>query len=120
MADKGYYELEISMGGESGFVILNVVFRKEGKWVVAECLELGTSTFGRTYDEADKRVREALHLHLQGLEEVGERERFFMEHGVKLYTEYPSEVEGRISPEVFHKAHVISLEETAIPSSEAV
>ena len=108
------------MGGESGFVILNVVFRKEGKWVVAECLELGTSTFGRTYDEADKRVREALHLHLQGLEEVGERERFFMEHGIKLYTEYPSEVEGRISPEVFHKAHVISLEETAIPSSEAV
>lgn len=95
------------MSRTAGFVVLNLIFRREGKWVVGECVELGTSTFGRSYDEADERLHEAVQLHLEGLEDAGERERFFREHGIELYSSSPTEVIGRVAPGVFHKAHVI-------------
>jgi predicted RNase H-like HicB family nuclease len=72
-----------------GYVILTVQFHKEGKYWTAECVELGTATFGRTVEEADERIKEAVLLHLNTLEDVGERERFFEEYGIKYHIGEP-------------------------------
>jgi len=89
------------------FVVLTGVFGREGKWVTAQCQELGTTAFGRTLEQADSRLREAVLLHLQGLEDVGERARFFRENGIRTYTAYPAVVHQSVPPEVLSKAHVL-------------
>jgi predicted RNase H-like HicB family nuclease len=94
-----------------GFVILTGVFRREGKWVTAECTELGTATFGRSLEEADKKLREAILLNLQGLEDAGERSRFFREHRIRMYTDRPSLVTERVPPGVFARSHVLKVDE---------
>ena len=88
------------------YVVLTCIFRKEGKWVTAECQELGTTAFGRNLTEAEKRLREAILLHLNTLEDVGERVRFFKEHKIRMYTQYPEAVHPTIPTEVFSKAQV--------------
>lgn len=73
---------------EEQFVMLNYGFRKEkkGRRWLGECIELGTSTYGNSLDDVKEKLEEAVSLHLNTLEEVGERERFFEEHNIKLYT----------------------------------
>lgn len=80
-----------------GFVILTLAFHKEGKNWVGECLELGTSTYGRIFRKAHDELIEMIALHLNELEATGERSRFFREHGIKLYTDdVPTEVHPAI------------------------
>ena len=67
-----------------GYVVLTFRFEREGKRWVALCDELGTSTFGRSLPEAERKLEEAVVLHLDTLEDVGERERFFKEHSITL------------------------------------
>ncbi|MCL0036466.1 type II toxin-antitoxin system HicB family antitoxin [Dehalococcoidia bacterium] len=74
---------------EAGYIIVNLGFRKEGVHWLGECVELGTATFGHTLEEAKDRLEEAVLLHLNTLEDVGERERFFTEHNIKLYQRKP-------------------------------
>lgn len=74
---------------KTGYVVLTFKFHKEGKRWTAYCEELGTATFGRSLPEADKRLNEAVLLHLNTLEEVGERERFFKEHDIQLHRTKP-------------------------------
>ncbi len=71
------------------YIILTCKYNKEGnKWIgIAE--ELGTSTFGRTLDEAKARLEEAVELHLSTLEQVGERARFFAENKISIYHTRP-------------------------------
>lgn len=73
----------------AGYVILTLGFRKESRRWTAQCFELGTATFGRSFEEAKERLVEAVLLHLNTLEDVGERERFFKEHNIKIYTQKP-------------------------------
>ena len=42
----------------------NVVW-KEGKYFVAQCLNVDVSSFGETYEEAQKNLNEALELYLE-------------------------------------------------------
>jgi predicted RNase H-like HicB family nuclease len=91
------------------FVVLTCVFRKEDKWVTAECQELGTATFGRNLDQAEERLREAILLDLNTLEDIGERARFFREHKIKTYAHYPETVQRAIEPDVLSKAHVLTV-----------
>jgi len=70
---------------KNSYVVLSFGFHKEGQQWLGECIELGTATFGNELKEARERLEEAVLLHLDTLEEVGERERFFKEHGIKLY-----------------------------------
>ena len=42
------------------------VLTKEGGWYVARCLELGVISQGRTIEEAQENLREALELYLEG------------------------------------------------------
>lgn len=40
---------------------------KEGKWFVAQCIELGVATQGRTAAEAKKNLKEAVELYLEDM-----------------------------------------------------
>ena len=50
---------------------LTAVIEKEGKWYVATCPELGVASQGRTNDEAELMLQEAVELLI---EEAGEAE----------------------------------------------
>lgn len=75
-----------------GYVILTLKYHKEGDRWLARCEELGTATFGRTLEEAQERIREAVTCHLDTLEDVGERERFFREHNIAYHARRPRSV----------------------------
>ena len=92
------------------YVVLTCTFRREDGKVTAECQELGTATFGRNLAEAEKRLREAILLHLNTLEDVGERARFFREHGIKTYSRYPEAAHPTIPTEVLSKVQVVSVD----------
>ncbi len=66
------------------YIQLTFKFKKEGENWTAYCEELGTATYAKKIEEAKERIREAALLHLNTLEEVGERERFFKENNIKL------------------------------------
>ena len=72
-----------------GYVVLTLKFHKQGRRWTAYCEELGTATFGRSLPEADQRLKEAILLHLDTLDDVGERERFFREHNIQLHHDKP-------------------------------
>jgi len=95
---------------QAHFVVLTCTFRKEDKWVTAECQELGTAAFGRNLDEAEKRLREAILLHLNTLEDVGERARFFKEHKIRIHTDYPESAHPTIPTKVLSKAQVVAVD----------
>ncbi len=80
-----------------GFVVLTLRFWTEGKRWVGECVELGTSTFGRSLPQTHDELKELVLLHLNTLEDTGERERFFQEHGIRLYPDtVPAEVQTAV------------------------
>lgn len=76
--------------GNYCYIRLTSIFQKEenGTWT-AECKELGTATFGDSFEDAEMKLQEAIELHLNTLEEIGERERFFTENKIKIYTVKP-------------------------------
>ncbi len=79
------------------FVVLTLQFQKEDSYWTGECVELGTTTDGRSLPRVEQELRELVLLHLNTLEKNGERERFFQKHGIKMYTdEAPSEVQPRV------------------------
>ena len=95
--------------GAAGYVILTYKFRRLARRWTAYCEELGTATFGRSLPEAKEKLDEAVLLHLNALEEVGERERFFKEHHVELYSTKPRKgvtVCLPLKPEVFAHSHI--------------
>jgi predicted RNase H-like HicB family nuclease len=71
------------------YIVLTIIFRKEDDVWTARCEELGTSTFGETFDEAKESLKEAITLHLNTLEKVGERKRFFEENGIPMFSGHP-------------------------------
>ena len=77
----------------SGYVTLTLSFEQEGSEWVGVCLELGTSTFADTLEKCQEELQELVTDHLNVLEELGERERFFEEWGIEVHTDdkVPSE-----------------------------
>ena len=99
---------------KGGYVVLTFRFRKEGRRWTAYCEELGTAVFGRSLPEADKRLSEAVLLHLNTLEEVGERERFFKKHNIELHHTKPKEdvtVCLPLTTEIFVHPHIQPIRE---------
>ena len=92
----------------AGYVVVTLVFQKAGRRWSARCEELGTATFGRSLPEAGKRIKEAVLLHLNTLEDVGERERFFREHKIQFLHTKPREVKvcAQIGKEAFFQPYV--------------
>lgn len=95
------------MGGTPiiGYVVLTVTFRKLDKRWTAYCEELGTATFGRTLPEAKERIEETIILHLDTLDDVGERERFFKEHNIRFRHTKPRK-SSRINVPIIEDAFV--------------
>ena len=86
------------MAGD-GFVILTLQFRQtENRWL-GECLELGTATDGRSIKQVHNELLELVGLHLNSLEAVGERQRFFHDHGITFYTDdaVPTQIEKSLT-----------------------
>lgn len=103
---------------KQGYIILTLKFQKQGRRWLAHCDELGTATFGRSLPEADNRIKDAVLLHLNTLEEVGESRRFFKENGIKIYPARPKEditICLPIDKEVFVEPHI-----QAVPELSAV
>jgi predicted RNase H-like HicB family nuclease len=97
------------MPANSGYIVLTFQFRKEGRRWIACCEELGTSTFGRSIPEAEKRIEEAVFLHLNTLEDVGERDRFFKDNSIRYYRSKPSadiRICAPVRKETFYKPHI--------------
>jgi len=93
----------------TGYIALTFEFRKEGRRWVARCKELGTSIFGRSIPEAEKKLEEAVSLHLNTLEDVGETKRFFKEHSIAYYSVRPTEdlrICAPIRRETFYRPHI--------------
>ena len=42
------------------------IINQEGKWYVARCVELGVVSQGKTIEEAQRNIREAVELFLEG------------------------------------------------------
>jgi predicted RNase H-like HicB family nuclease len=80
-----------------GYIAVTLKFQKEGRRWAAYCEELGTATYGRSIQEALVRIKEAVVLHLDTLEEVGECERFLRDHGIKFYQNKPKQKEIKCS-----------------------
>ena len=80
-----------------GFVALTLEFRREGKVCVGVCRELGTSTYARTLPWVNEELREMVILHLNALEQEGECDHFFETHGIKFYTDRPTNVSAQLN-----------------------
>jgi len=65
------------------YIILTVIFQEEKDCWTAECRELGTASFGDTFEEARDNITDAIELHLDELEAVGECGRFLKENNIK-------------------------------------
>ena len=69
-----------------GIIILTSVVEEEGDQFVSICTELGTASCGDSIEEALENLEEAIWVHLNALEETGERDRVFREKGINLLT----------------------------------
>lgn len=98
------------------YIIVTFLFYKEGNRWVGQCKELGTSTFGRSIQEALERLNEAVGLHLSTLEQVGECERFFRDHNITLHLHKPQEEEIRIpiEPDAFVRSYIYPIHEALL------
>lgn len=95
-----------------GYIVLTFEFKKEGNKWTGYCDELGTATFGPSLLEARKRLEEAVSLHLNTLEDVGERERFLKENNIHFYRRKPKKKEIAIPADdrkIFIQPHIQSI-----------
>jgi len=96
-----------------GYIIVTYKFSKEGYNWTANCVELGTVTFARSLQEAQKRLSEAVLRQINTLEEVGEIERFFRENKIKFYHDRPStkevSIKAPLNRATFVQPHIQSL-----------
>lgn len=96
----------------SFYIILTVLISKEenNTWV-ATCKELGTSTYGDTFEEVSEEIKELVVLHLNTLEKAGEREKFFKENKIKLFTKSPEvvKIETHLNPNVYVESYAQNL-----------
>ncbi len=73
MKQKGSYQHLYQRLDECGVLTYNcnmnykstIVINKEGKWFVARSLELGVVSQGKTIEEAEKNIKEAVELYLE-------------------------------------------------------
>ena len=67
-----------------GEIVLTELVEPDGDQFTAYCLELGTASCGDTIQEAFSNLEEAIWVHLNELEAVGQRERVFREKNIAI------------------------------------
>lgn len=87
------------MKNRVAYILLTVYFHQDedGRWL-AKCQETSTSTFGESFEEAFESISEAIDLHIEGLAEIGELERFFDVHQIPIYHKKPSGIKSIQAP----------------------
>lgn len=85
------------MARKHGQITVTLVVYEEDGAYVAKCKELGTASCGDTIDEAFANIKEAVLLHLDTLEDIGEREHFFKEKGIRIEGTKPKRTHQQIS-----------------------
>ncbi len=68
----------------SKYIVLTMIFEKEGDVWTGHCKELGTASYGSTLEETKEILRDLIALHLNTLEDVGECEQFLKDHSVHV------------------------------------
>ena len=81
-----------------GVIVLTTLVEPEGDKYVSWCEELGTASCGDTVEEAFANILEAVDVHLNGLEEIGETESVFEERGIKVLPHSSEESTARPVP----------------------
>lgn len=76
------------MRNVEGYVVLTLTFSKDedGTWL-AECKELSTTIQANTFEEAKEIIDQAILMHINEIEDVGETERFFKENDINFIPE---------------------------------
>ena len=99
-----------------GTITLTGIVEKEGAQYVSYCRELGTSSCGDTSDEALINLGDAIEVHLNALQEVGELHKVLRERRIRIDFDVPlDELEIRVPPgKIFttyqHKIQVAAAE----------
>ena len=83
-----------------GYVQLTYRFQKEGADWVGTCVELGTSTFGRSLPRVKRELEEMIVDYLNVLEEDGTRERIFRENNIVVR-------EAPVGEAVYQEVHTL-------------
>jgi len=58
---------------------------KEGKWYISRCVELGVVSQGKTIEDSQKNLKEAVELYL---EDLPKRKRYFLNREAPLITSF--------------------------------
>ena len=102
--------------GVLGYVVLTLEFRKDPHGWAGVCRELGTATDGRSLDRVRRELAELVVLTLNGLEDLGDRERVFAERGITLYPERPpAELPAQMPVDREDDAHPVLVQLRALP-----
>ena len=81
-----------------GYVVLTLIFEREGNKWVGTCEELSTSRYARTLKQCQRELKDLVIEHLNLLEEAGEREKFFAKWKIEIHpTKAPQEITFRVS-----------------------
>ena len=83
-----------------GYVQLTYRFEKEGTEWVGTCIELGTSTFGRSLKRVKRDLEQMVIEYLNVLEEDGTRERIFRENNISMQ-------EAPVGESVYQETHTL-------------
>ena len=97
-----------------GYIVVALKVHPEGSKYASECEELGVASFGDTEEEALRNIREAVLVHLNGLERIGERDRYFRERGIEMVIGGPLRRARKVS---LRPAETVSLFEVPISSA---
>ena len=79
-------EMSSTPDSSQGYVVLTGFVEPEDHLFVSHCPELGVASCGETAEEALDNLGEAIAVHLEALEEIGELERVFRENQLKVIT----------------------------------
>jgi predicted RNase H-like HicB family nuclease len=71
------------------YIRLTAIVEREGRKWVAVCQELGTAAQAASLDEALDRLKDAVELHLETLEDVGELHRFLHDQDIPVFKSRP-------------------------------
>ena len=74
------------------YIIVTHVIKKEDDQYVATCPEFDVSSFGKTVEEANDNLKEAISLYLEGIEELTVRDQIFKEKSITTYISQPKSV----------------------------
>ena len=79
------------------YVTLTGIAEKEDDQYVSYCSQLGVASCGNTVEEALNNLGDALNVHLNALEEIGELEAVFREKSIQIQPGTPSREEVTVT-----------------------